>query len=111
MRSNEEIVCLIQQGDAAQPLNLWEQNRGLVYRTVQKYTAAGHNAGQTLENLAQVGYLALHAAAYAYDPSIGAPFSALLARYLKRYMLRACGWKHDGLPPRVSSLDAPLGAR
>lgn len=107
MASNEELVSSIKQGNFAQLLDLWEQNTGLIYRFARKYSIAGINAGLTMEDLAQVGYIALHTAALAYDPAVGAPFSALLARYLKGYMLRASGWKHNGFPPSVASLDAP----
>lgn len=109
MATNEELVYRIQNGDASRLLDLWEQNTGMVYKTAQKYAAVCQRSGFMLEDLMQVGYLAMHAAAYAYDSAFSVPFSAFLRKYLKGFMLRAAGWKNGGPPPCVDSLDAPVG--
>ena len=85
--TNEELIEEIQAGRNEQEnlLQLWEQNRGLVRQIAWKYAAFAD-----LEELLQEGYIAMHKAAYAYDPARGA-FSTFLYSALPRAFSRYIG--------------------
>ncbi len=106
MASNEELCGMIQAGDAARLLDLWENNRGIIRKLARRH--APQFGALSVEDLEQVGYVALHRAAYAWDSASGARFISYLVPCLHGQMLRALGWKRDGLPPAVASTNAPV---
>lgn len=89
--SNEEMVAAIQAGDAALLEPLWNQVRRLVYMFAYRYymTTQGRG-GVTVEDLVQVGYLAMVDAIPRYDPAEAA-FSTFLVQYLRKHFQEASG--------------------
>ena len=85
--TNEELIEEIRAGRNEQEnlLQLWEQNQGLVRQLARKYATFAD-----LGELLQEGYIALHKAAYAYDPARGA-FSTFLYSALPRAFSRYVG--------------------
>ena len=82
--SNEELVGRIQrgEGDTAELMQeLYAQNRGLIYKTVQPYATKN---GNSIEDLMQDAYLAMNEAVQRYEPDKGASFATYLPYWLKQ---------------------------
>ena len=76
--SNEELIEQLRSGygDRQQiMLQLYNQNRGLIYLTVRPYTGRG---GSDIDDLMQIGYLGMCEAVERYDPGRGAQFATYL---------------------------------
>lgn len=101
-RTNEELVELIQAGEANLTENLWWKNIGLITEYARKYRD-NERADYDAEDLMQVGYLGLHEAALAYQPERGAAFTTFLSYFLRRHM-------RDAIGIRTSRRDAALHA-
>lgn len=101
-RTNEELVGLIQAGEANLTENLWRKNIGLITEYARKYRD-NERADYDAEDLMQVGYLGLHEAALAYQPERGAAFTTFLSYFLRRHM-------RDAIGIRTSRRDAALHA-
>ena len=69
--SNEEMVATIQAGGNGTEnlLQLWQQNRGYVYKIAKKYSGYAE-----MDDLMQEGYIGLCEAVRQYDPDRGASF-------------------------------------
>ena len=89
--SNEEIVAAIRAGNTALLEPLWKQVRRLVYMFAYRhYMATQGRGGVTVEDLTQVGYLAMVDAIPRYDPAEAA-FSTFLVQYLRKHFQEASG--------------------
>lgn len=89
--SNEEMVAAIQEGNTALLESLWNQMQRMVYTFAYRhYTATQGRGGVTVEDLVQIGYLAMMDAIGRYDPAEAA-FSTFLVQYLRKYFQEASG--------------------
>lgn len=71
MMTNEQIVARIRAGEdeADNMLQLWQQNKGFVYKIAKKYSGYAE-----MDDLIQEGYIGLCEAVRQYDPDRGASF-------------------------------------
>lgn len=110
--SNEELATIIQAGERAQVLTLWEQVRRFAYRQSRRwYLALGSRAGMELEDFQQAAFLALLDALEGWDAGAGS-FLTWYGLRLKSAFAEATGQrtqktKRDPLQAAIS-LDAPL---
>lgn len=83
--TNEELVARIRAGvdEAENMLQLWQQNRGLIYTIARKYAAY-----EDIEDLEQQGYLGLCDAVQGYRPEEGVPFAAYAAFWIRQSIQR-----------------------
>ena len=73
--TNEELATIIQAGERAHILTLWEQVRRFAYRQSKRwYLALGSRAGMDLEDFHQVAFLALLEALEGWDAGAGSFF-------------------------------------
>ena len=107
--SNEDLCAAIQCGQTERFAELADQNGGLLHREVVRCVPLIRSAAVDAADLDQIALLTLYRAALAFDASRGCKFITYLSRCQRGQLLRALGWKHDGFPPLVSSLDEPLG--
>lgn len=107
--SNEELVKEIQAGSKERLAELWEQVWGLVWRYAHRWARRN---GTEVEDLVQVGFIAMVQAADTCDVSTGYAFTTWLGVYLKREFAQATGQRtqRDRLDPlqNAYSLDTPL---
>ena len=88
--NNEVLVSMIQEGkDVKKNMEqLYNQNYGLIYRTVKKYSSI--DAMTLLEDLLQEAYIPLYDAVLSYKASSGATFITYaltcIGRHIKRYL-------------------------
>ncbi len=106
--SNEELVQLIRRGQQHYMKDLYEQNRGMIYRLAMRYDSLRLTPAIDLDDFAQTSYIALAAAVNGYDENKGA-FITYLVLYLRQAMRRLIGLDgarraHNG----SISLDEPL---
>ena len=77
--SNEELAARVKAGDTAAAAQLWEQNTGLLTlisgRLYYAFQDRATSAGVTWDDVQQIGYMAILAAAKGFDPETGAKFS------------------------------------
>ncbi len=83
--TNEELVSLFQQGERERIKELWEQNKGLIYKYANKFK----NHLNPEEDLAQIGFLGLVKAAEGFDPTLGYKFSTYASKAIMGAMYRA----------------------
>ena len=83
--TNEQLVALIRAGEdtANNMLQLWQQNRGFVYKMAKKYSGYAE-----VDDLMQEGYLGLCEAACQYDPDQGATFIHYAVFWIQRTLQR-----------------------
>ena len=83
--TNEQLVALIRAGDdeANNMLQLWQQNKGFIYKLANRYSGYAE-----LEDLTQEGYLGLCEAVHQYDLNMGVPFINYAAFWIKQAMRR-----------------------
>ncbi|MCI9353035.1 MAG: hypothetical protein HFF58_07280, partial [Lawsonibacter sp.] len=107
--SNEELVKEIQAGSKERLAELWEQVWGLVWRYAHRWARRN---GTEVEDLVQVGFIAMVQAADTCDVSTGYAFTTWLGVYLKWEFAQATGQRtqRDRLDPlqNAYSLDTPL---
>ena len=81
-RSNEELCLLIQSGDQQAKQDLCIKNQRLVGKVAAEYV--GYNGNDLdIDDLIQVGFLGLLAAAEKYDAGNGAKFSTYAVHWIK----------------------------
>ena len=85
MKTNEELAAMVQAGDQDALLTLWEQVRRLVLKYAHRWSGLG---GLDVDDLMQVGFIAVMEAANTYDGS--AAFSTWLGFYLKKEFTVSC---------------------
>ncbi len=83
--TNEQLVARIRAGEneAENMLQLWQQNKGFIYKMAIKYQAYAE-----IEDLNQEGYIGLCEAVQHYDPEQGVPFISYAAFWIKQAMRR-----------------------
>ena len=83
--TNEQLVALIRAGDdeADNMLQLWQQNRGFVYKMAKKYSGYAE-----MDDLMQEGYIGLCEAVRQYDPDKGASFIHYAAFWIQQTLQR-----------------------
>lgn len=105
--SNEELAAAYQAGDPDALPELWERVRLLVLKFAYKWAGIGR---LELEDLMQVGFIAVMEAADTYDGS--AAFTTWLGWYIKKEFNKACGQRTERQRREpllnAASLDAPL---
>lgn len=96
--SNEELVKEIQAGSKERLAELWEQVWGLVWRYAHRWARRN---GTEVEDLVQVGFIAMVQAADTCDVSTGYAFTTWLGVYLKWEFAQATGQRtqRDRLDP------------
>lgn len=115
----DEILARLQANPTDQELQwqLMQRNRGLVYHVVIRYQSLLERCPAIdLEDLLQVGCLALVPAALSYDDTRGKTWASWAAWYIHREARKALGFRHtldDGKqksapPPVLVSLDQPV---
>lgn len=83
--TNEQLVARIRDGEneADNMLQLWQQNRGFVYKMAKKFSGYAE-----IDDLMQEGYLGLCEAVRQYEPEQGTGFLSYAAFWIRRYMQR-----------------------
>ena len=83
--TNEELTARINAGiDVADNmLALYNQMRGIIYKTARRYVGVAE-----LEDLTQEGYIALCAAVEGFNPAAGVKFSSYAGVCIKRHLQR-----------------------
>ena len=117
--TNEEIATAYQQAEpSVRPAllsALWTQNTGLLAKIAcgywQKNTAACTRGGQTLDDLKQLAFFGLRAAAAAYDPEKGFKLSAYFSFACRKVFDGAIGRRTKYCDPLnlCLSFDQPIG--
>ena len=86
MRSNEELLKMVQQGDSKAADELVTNNMGLVYSVVSRFLNRMHDA----EDLVQIGSIGLIKAVKKFDSSFGVQFSTyavpMIIGEIKRFL-------------------------
>lgn len=114
--SNEELAILAKAGDQQATAQLWKQNQGVLsmmeWRLFSSYRGRADAAGVTWDDVQQIGYMAILAAAKGFDPETGAKFSTYLPYHVRNefYQLVGLCTERSRKEPlcRASSLDEPL---
>lgn len=110
--TNEELCVLIKNGDDGLLPTLWEQVRKyVVLRAKRFYGQFDKPHGCEVDDLIQVGFLAVVEAVKYYDPEKGYKFTTFLGNTLKNAFKTAMGIrtsKRDWLD-YAKSLDEPIG--
>lgn len=111
--SNEELAVLIQDGDNARILELWQQCNAFIWKQARReiYRLEGRR-GVDVNDLAQSGFLAMLDAAKSFDANAGFAFMTWLGFKIKTAFQEAagCRTKRQMMEPIDSavSLETPL---
>ena len=93
--TNEDLVLRVKAGDTKAAHQLWINNRGFLamieWRLFAGFASRAAAAGVTWEDVQQIGYFAILAAAQGFDPDAGAKFSTYLFYYIKKEFYRLVG--------------------
>ena len=83
--TNEQLVARIRAGEdeAENMLELWQQNKGFIYKMAMKYQSYAE-----IEDLLQEGYLGLCEAVNHYEQQQGVPFISYATFWIKQAMRR-----------------------
>lgn len=80
--TNEELVSRAQGGDRDSLLMLWENNKGLVHKTIQPYLGS-----LEFDDLMQEAFIGLSNAVQKYDPGAGCAFSSFMVSCIRWELL------------------------
>ena len=114
--SNEELAILAKEGDQQAAAQLWKQNQGVLsmieWRLFSSYRGRADAAGVTWDDVQQIGYFVILAAARGFDPDAGMKFASYLTYPVRNEFYRLVGLctersRNEPLC-RASSLDEPL---
>ena len=86
MLSNEELVKLIKEGqdpDGKYMMQLWKQNHGMIWKTINVYTKF-----EDPEDLMQEAFIGLRKAVDFYDPNMNIKFATYLTFWIKQIVSR-----------------------
>lgn len=116
--TNEALAARAKAGDKEAAAQLWQQNRGLMgiwgRRLYTAYRGRATASGVTLEDVEQIGFLAVAAAACGYDTAQGTQFTTYLAYHFRREFFALVGLRTERQKQeplcRACSLDAPIDA-
>lgn len=114
--SNEELAILVKEGDKQAAAQLWKQNQGILslmeWRLFSSYRGRADAAGVTWDDVQQIGYFVILAAARGFDPDAGMKFASYLTYQVRNEFYRLVGLctERSRKEPlcRASSLDEPL---
>lgn len=114
--SNENLALRVKAGDIAAAHQLWQQNRGFLaligWRLFSGFLTRAAAAGVTWDDVQQVGYFAILAAAQGYEPDAGAKFSTYLSYHVHKEFYRLLGLQTERSRKdplyHAGSLDEPL---
>ena len=115
---NEELAVRVKAGDTAAAAQLWEQNTGLLTlisgRLYYAFRDRATSAGVTWDDVQQIGYMAILAAAKGFDPETGAKCSAYLPYHVRKEFYQLIGMRTERSRKEplchAGSIDAPLVA-
>lgn len=99
-----QIIAAAKAGDVNAIAELYQQNRGLMYRYVHRY-----NDQYPMDDLMQEAYFAMIKAVEAYDYDRGYTFTTYLINALRWYFTRYIKRDKNGLDYCI--LDAPISAQ
>lgn len=111
--TNEELAVLIQDGDNARILELWQQCNAFIWKQARReiYLLEGRR-GVDVYDLAQSGFLAMLDAAKSFDANAGFAFMTWLGFKIKTAFQEAagCRTKRQMMEPidNAVSLETPL---
>ena len=116
--TNEALAARAKAGDKEAAAQLWQQNRGLLgtwgRRLYAAYRERATASGVTLEDVEQIGFPAVAAAACGYDTAQSTQFTTYLAYYFRREFFALVGLRTERQKQeplcRACSLDAPIDA-
>lgn len=116
--TNEALAARAKAGDKEAATQLWQQNRGLMgiwgRRLYTAYRGRATASGVTLEDVEQIGFPAVAAAACGYDTAQGTQFTTYLAYHFRREFFALVGLRTERQKQeplcRACSLDAPIDA-
>lgn len=116
--TNEALAVRAKAGDKESAAQLWQQNRGLLgtwgRRLYAAYRERAVASGVTLEDVEQISFSAVAAAACGYDTAQGTQFTTYLAYYFRREFFALVGLRTERQKQeplcRACSLDAPIDA-
>lgn len=116
--TNEALAARAKAGDKEAAAQLWQQNRGLLgtwgRRLYAAYRERAAASGVTLEDVEQIGFPAVAAAACGYDTAQGTQFTTYLAYHFRREFFALVGLRTERQKQeplcRACSLDAPIDA-
>ena len=94
--SNEELAVLIQDGDNARILELWQQCNAFIWKQARReiYRLEGRR-GVDVNDLAQSGFLAMLDAAKTFDANAGFAFMTCLGSKIKTAFQEATGCRTE----------------
>lgn len=116
--TNEALAARAKAGDKEAAAQLWQQNRGLLgtwgRRLYAAYRERATASGVTLEDVEQISFPAVAAAACGYDTAQGTQFTTYLAYHFRREFFALVGLRTERQKQeplcRACSLDAPIDA-
>lgn len=116
--TNEALAARAKSGNKEAAAQLWQQNRGLLgtwgRRLYAAYRERATASGVTLEDVEQISFPAVAAAACGYDTAQGTQFTTYLAYYFRREFFALVGLRTERQKQeplcRACSLDAPIDA-
>lgn len=116
--TNEALAARAKAGDKEAAAQLWQQNRGLLgtwgRRLYAAYRERATASGVTQEDVDQIGFPAVAAAACGYDTAQGTQFTTYLAYHFRREFFALVGLRTERQKQeplcRACSLDAPIDA-
>ena len=116
--TNEALAARAKAGDKEAAAQLWQQNRGLLgtwgRRLYAAYRERAAASGVTLEDVEQIGFPAVAAAACGYDTAQSTQFTTYLAYHFRREFFALVGLRTERQKQeplcRACSLDAPIDA-
>ena len=117
--TNEALAARAKAGDKEAAAQLWQQNRGLLgtwgRRLYAAYRERAAASGVTLEDVEQISFPAVAAAACGYDTAQGTQFTTYLAYHFRREFFALVGLRTERQKQeplcRACSLDAPIDAK
>ena len=116
--TNEALAARAKAGDKEAAAQLWQQNRGLLgtwgRRLYAAYRERAAASGVTLEDVEQISFPAVAAAACGYDTAQGTQFTTYLAYHFRREFFALVGLRTERQKQeplcRACSIDAPIDA-
>ena len=116
--TNEELAARVKAGDNGAAAQLWEQNQGLCsllgWRLYSAYRERAEAAGVTMEDVQQISFPAILAAAQGYDPQAGVKFATYFPYHFRKEFRALVGLRTERQKQeplcRACSLDAPIDA-
>lgn len=116
--TNEELAARVKAGDNGAAAQLWEQDQGLCsllgWRLYSAYRERAEAAGVTMEDVQQISFPAILAAAQGYDPQAGVKFATYFPYHFRKEFRALVGLRTERQKQeplcRACSLDAPIDA-